>query len=91
MENDKLFCPYCGEELERWEPSPYTCWGHDMFFCNNNDCEYFINGRKTILIEFEKNFAYRYCYNPETGKDFPIITGCHGNLSLLEGRCAEAW
>jgi len=52
MENEKLFCKYCGEELERWEPSLYTGWEHDMFYCNNDECEYFINGRKKICYEF---------------------------------------
>jgi hypothetical protein len=83
-------CPYCGEALERWEPSPYAGWGHDMFYCANNECEYFIRGRIKICTEFEKNFAYRFCYNPVNGKDFPIITWCGGDLSLLKGRCGTS-
>ena len=79
-------CPHCGQELTIWEPSPYTGWGHDMYYCSNDDCEYFITGRLKICIEFEKNFAYRYCYNPRTGKELPIITWCYGDLSLLKKR-----
>ena len=86
MEDEKYFCKYCGEQLDRWEPSPYTGWGHDMFFCSNDDCEYFITGRLKICIEHEKNFAYRYCLNPGTGKELPIIVWCYGDLSLLKKR-----
>ena len=89
MNRDKLTCPHCDEPLERWEPSPWTGWGHDLFYCNNNRCPYFISGRRKICLEFEKNFAYRYCYNPANSKEFPIITWCGGDLSLLKGRCVE--
>ena len=90
MKNKDYSCPYCGKTLTEWEPSPYTGWGTNMFYCDNNKCEYFINGRKKICYEFQKNFAYRYCINPETGHQFPIITWCHGELSLLKGRCTNA-
>jgi hypothetical protein len=89
MQSEKYTCPHCGEVLTRWEPSPYTGWGHDMFYCDNNECEYFVKGRIKICMEFEKNFAYRYCYNPVNGKDISIIAWCGGDLSLLKGRCGE--
>ena len=89
MENIKT-CPHCGETLTEWEPSPYTGWANNLLFCDNNECEYFINGRRKICFEFEKNFAYRYCFNPENGKNFPIIAWCYGDLSLLKGRCQDS-
>ena len=89
MEESEKLCPHCGQGLTVWEPSPYTGWGHDMRYCDNDECEYFLQGRRKICMEFEKNFAYRYCINPETGKAFPIITWCCGELSLLKGRCGE--
>lgn len=89
MNEEKYTCPHCSRPLKRWEPSPYAGWGHELYYCNNNDCVYFINGRVKICVEFEKNFAYRYCYNPVNGKAFPIIAWCGGDLSLLKGRCGE--
>lgn len=85
---DEKSCPHCGERLESWEPSPYTGWGHEMLVCNNNNCPYFLEGRRKICYEFEKNFAYRFCYNPTNGRSLPIIAWCGGDLSLLKGRCA---
>ena len=82
-------CPHCNEALERWEPNAWTGWGNDLFFCNNNACPYFVRGRKRICLEFEKNFAYRYCYNTKNGQELPIIAWCGGGLSLLKGRCKE--
>ena len=90
MNEKNLTCPHCDKQLLRWEPSPYTGWGHDLYYCDNNECNYFIEGRLKICIEFEKNFAYRYCYNPVNGKEFPIIAWCGGELSLLKGRCKSA-
>jgi hypothetical protein len=89
MNEEKLICPHCNQSLEKWEPCPWTGWGHDMFYCNNNECPYFLTGRRRICLEFEKNFAYRYCYNPENGQELPIIAWCGGELSLLKGRCKE--
>jgi len=85
MNNDKLTCPYCEEPLERWEPSPYTGWGHDMFYCNNNRCSYFISGREKICQKYEKNFAYRYCYDPENGREVPLVAWCPGGVVLAKG------
>jgi hypothetical protein len=82
-------CPHCGEPMDRWEPCPETGWGHDLLICNNNGCEYFTRGRRKICSEFEVNFGYRYCYNPDKGKSVPVVTWCGGALSLLKGRCRE--
>ena len=89
MDKEIIQCPHCHKPLLKWEPSPYTGWGHDMFFCDNDDCSYFVEGRIRICCEFEKNFAYRFCYNPENGKNFPIIAWCGGDLSLLKGKCGS--
>ena len=87
MDEEKRLCPHCNERLERWEPSPYTGWDRSLFFCNNNECDYFIHGRAKICLEYEKNFAYRYCYDPKNEQELPIIAWCPGDLSLLKGRC----
>jgi len=83
-------CPHCRETLERWEPSPYTGWDHDLYYCNNNECAYFVTGRRKICEEFEKNFAYRYCLDPKKNQELPLIAWCPGELSLLKGRCGDA-
>jgi hypothetical protein len=90
MNEDSFLCPHCNALLVRWEPSPYTGWGHDLYYCDNNECSYFLEGRRRICEEFEKNFAYRFCYDPENGQELPIITWCGGDLSLLKGRCPES-
>ena len=89
MTTKKQICPHCGEILTQWEPSPYTGWGNDMLYCDNNECEYFKEGRRRICYEHQKNFAYRYCMNPDTGFELPLIAWCPGDLSLLKGKYNE--
>ena len=87
MPTNTKTCPHCNERLIRWEPNPESGWGNDLFYCANDDCAYFVRGRKKISRECEKNFSYRFCYDPETGRELPILAWCGGNLSLLKGRC----
>lgn len=87
MKDDKNICPHCDEPLTTREASPFSDWSNDLFYCENDDCSYFVDGRKKVCVEYEKNYSYRYCYNPENGKSFPLITWCGGGLSLLKGRC----
>jgi hypothetical protein len=87
MKNNPLKCPHCQKELMTWEPSPYTGWGDNMLYCDNNECGYFVRGREKICREYDRNFAYRYCYNPKNGQGVPIIAWCYGELSLKKGKC----
>ena len=89
MDKDDRICPHCEKPLVRWEPCAQTGWVHDLFLCDNNECSYFVEGRRKIACDYEKNFAYRYCYNPANGKELPIVSWCGGNLSLLKGRCGK--
>lgn len=89
MTGNDMVCPHCNETLTRWEPCPETGWDTDLYYCDNNECRYFVDGRRKICEEFQKNFAYRFCYNPKNGQGFPLIAWCGGELSLLRGRCDE--
>lgn len=89
VEKGDKTCPHCRKALVRWEPCAHTGWGHDLFYCDNNACSYFLEGRRKIACEYEKNFAYRYCYDPAKGRALPIIAWCGGDLSLLKGRCGK--
>lgn len=90
MKEETYTCPHCHEVLTRWEPCPHTGWDHDLFYCSNNTCSYFVNGRRKICVEFEKNFSYRFCFDPVNGQELPIVAWCAGELSLLKGRCRDA-
>jgi hypothetical protein len=90
MAEETLECPHCRGGLTKWEPNPESGWGDDMYFCDNNACSYFVEGRKRICSEYDKNFSYRYCVNPKTGCSVPLVAWCGGDLSLLKGRCKEA-
>jgi rubredoxin len=81
MDKDDWICPHCGKPLVRWEPCAQTGWVHDLFLCDNNECSYFVEGRRKI--------ACRYCYNPANGQELPIVSWCGGDLSLLKGRCGK--
>jgi hypothetical protein len=72
MKDNPLKCPHCQKELMTWEPSPYTGWGDNMLYCDNNECGYFVRGREKICREYDRNFAYRYCYNPKNGQELPL-------------------
>lgn len=89
MNQRRHTCPHCKEPLVRWEPCAQTGWDHDLLLCDNNACSYFVEGRRRICCEYEKNFAYRYCYDPKNGQEIPIVAWCGGDLSLLKGRCGE--
>ncbi|MBN1847167.1 MAG: hypothetical protein JW932_01130 [Deltaproteobacteria bacterium] len=89
MQDKEYICPHCNGVLKQWSPPPHGGWDHDLFYCDNNACDYFIRGRTKISSESKTNFAYRFCYNPVNGRDFPLITWCGGDLSLLKGRCGE--
>ncbi|MFC1581224.1 hypothetical protein ACFL4N_10005 [Thermodesulfobacteriota bacterium] len=87
MGTDEMTCPHCGEILTLWEPPSESGWDRDLLICENNECRYFIKGREKVCAEFEKNFSYRYCFDPKSGKSRPIVAWCGGTLSLLKGRC----
>ena len=67
-------CPHCGEPLADWVPDDETGYTDNLLYCASNDCTYFRAGRRRIAIEYAKNFAYRYCVNPHTGSEVPILT-----------------
>ena len=87
MSHDVFKCPHCEKPLRRWEPAPESGWDRDLFYCDNDACSYFVRGREKVCHEFERNFAYRYCLDPKTGKARPVVAWCGGRLSLLKGRC----
>jgi hypothetical protein len=90
MTEEKILCPHCGMPLSCWEPHPESGWDHDLLVCSNDQCSYFVRGREKICRECEQNFAYRFCYDPRTGHEWPIAAWCGGDLSLLKGRCRTA-
>jgi len=89
MKNDNTACPHCRQPLTTWEPCPESGWDEDLYYCENNECSYFVKGREKICREYDMNFSYRFCLNPRTGKEFPLVAWCGGDLSLLKGRCEE--
>jgi len=90
MNQENPICPHCGKALSRWEPAPESGWDRELLYCDNNACTYFVRGREKVCKEFERNFAYRYCLDPKTGKARPIVAWCGGSLSLLKGRCGHS-
>jgi len=89
MDDQERMCPHCGMPLATWEPHCEAGWDHGLLLCENDRCTYFVTGRSRICEEFEKNFSYRYCCDPKTGKEWPTVAWCGGDLSLLKGRCGE--
>ncbi|MFH2006275.1 MAG: hypothetical protein ABI333_06790 [bacterium] len=87
LPNDNC-CPFCETELEEWEPSAYHCWENNLWFCPSDRCKYFRYGRQEIADRFQKNFGYRYCFDPGNKVAFPLIAWCGGERSYLKGRCA---
>lgn len=80
-------CPYCDAPLLEWEPSAYHAFENNLLFCPSNTCDYFRYGRRDIADRFQKNFGYRYCWDPVREHAFPLIAWCGGELSYLKGRC----
>jgi hypothetical protein len=90
MPNDISSCPYCHEQLVMWVPCDESGWDHDLLLCENNECSYFVHGRAKVCEDYGANFAYRFCYDPRTGREIPIVAWCGGDLSLLKGRCKSS-
>lgn len=78
MEN----CPHCGEKFTIWEPSTYSGWGHDMLYCDNDECAYFVQGRRKICMEFEKTLPTGTVSTPKPERPFPLLPGAAGNCLL---------
>lgn len=87
MNERSCACPYCGERLDRWEPASESGWGNGLYLCNNNECAYFMQGRKKIGRECEVNFGYRCGYDPEKDRGICMAAWCGGSLSWMKGRC----
>ena len=72
MDKDDWTCPHCEEPLVRWEPCAQTGWSHDLFLCDNNECAYFVEGRRKIACDYEKNFPIAIAITLKMERSCPL-------------------
>jgi hypothetical protein len=66
-------CPYCGQKMSKWMPSPDSSWGTDIqLVCFNDDCPYYKEGWEWMKAHFNRKVSYRHRYNPRTGEKGPL-------------------
>ncbi len=84
---DTLRCPYCDENLKKWEvPDNPFCqtWENDyMYICFNDECSYFERGWEHMRKNFDKTLSYRFMYNPSNNACMPMPAPSH--RALKEG------
>ncbi len=72
-DKEKPKCPHCGERLLKWETPPDSSWGIVIkLVCFNDECSYYKRGWKWMEEKFQQKASYRYCINPESGKEQPL-------------------
>jgi len=73
---DTLRCPYCDEELKKWQvPENPFCqtWDNEyMYICFNDSCPYYVRGWDRMYQETFQNMSYRLMFNPTNGRCSPI-------------------
>ena len=71
---ETLCCPYCGEQLTRWDvpQTPFTEWETDHFYvCINDACSYLVRGWDTMQEQGNTGSSYRLMYNPVRNRCMP--------------------
>jgi hypothetical protein len=72
-------CPHCQTALTKWETPPYSVaegsgWETEfLLVCANNDCAFYRESRGRMREHYDRDLAYRYMLNPDTGEAGSII------------------
>ena len=65
---ETLRCPYCQENMTRWEvpDTPFCEWDVEfVYVCFNNQCSYFLEGFEVMAAQGNTGFSYRLVYDPD--------------------------
>ncbi len=88
---ETLRCPYCDQELKKWEvPDNPFCqtWDNDfMYICFNDACPYFVRGWDNMYRQTNQGMSYRLMYHPEKDRCMPIPVPTH--MALKDGIMAD--
>ncbi|MCP4724303.1 MAG: hypothetical protein GY863_04680 [bacterium] len=87
-EKEKPKCPHCGKRLLMWETPADSSWGITIkLVCFNDECTYYIKGWKWMEEKFQQKASYRYCLDPDSGKEQPLPVW---SPSALKDRVVES-
>jgi SAM-dependent methyltransferase len=67
---ETLECPYCREELSKWEVPDDPCidWPNEfLYLCFNDACPFVVRGWRHMWNQGIMGVSYRYLFNPLTG------------------------
>jgi SAM-dependent methyltransferase len=71
---ETLRCPYCEDDLKRFEvaESPFLEWDNEYFYvCFNDQCPYMRGGWGTMSRQGNHGFTYRLMYDPKRDRCRP--------------------
>lgn len=72
--DSKTICAHCQKPMPQWETPPDgvgegSGWDTEFIYvCTNNDCSFYVQSRERMLKFYQRDVAYRYMYNPESGE-----------------------
>jgi len=66
-------CPHCGEPLQAFALPEEGGWESTFHVaCFNDDCAYFVRGRRRMEDVYGVKVSYRYRVDPTTGQSSPL-------------------
>lgn len=73
MEDKKLICKHCGQELKKVLMPPDSDWGVAFqYICMNDDCSYYVRGWDWMQKQYAVKASYRFRHNPFSGDEGPM-------------------
>ena len=66
-------CPHCGEPLQAFAVPEEGGWDSTFHVaCFNDECSYFVRGRRRMEDVYGVRVSYRYRIDPTTGLSSPL-------------------
>ena len=81
MEEKKLVCPHCGQNLNKWSTPSFNFadglgWCTPfLYVCFNDNCKFFMNSWKQMSEVYGQEMGYRYMVHPDSGESSSVPVG----------------
>ena len=73
INNKKIVCPYCNQEMKKWRVPQGSTWHNNfLYVCLNDNCPYFVEGWDYMWETQKVHASYRCRFDPDSGKYAPL-------------------